>query len=78
MQMKKPNSSPFFVLIGQQRPNSNHVVFGGNSKRQRCERLIGNPFAGIVESTARIEEFPSRAEAWKKHGEALDIAHGRV
>ena len=78
MQMKKPNSSPFFVLFGKRKPDSNEVVFGGNFRRTFCERIAVNQFAGIAEGTARIVEFPSRKAAWAAHGDVLNIAHGRV
>ena len=38
MKMKKPDSSPFFVLFGKHKPDSNEVCFGGNYRRVRCER----------------------------------------
>ena len=78
MKMKKPDSSPFFVLFGKRKPDSNEVVFGGNYRRVRCERQAVNQFAGIAEGTARIVEFPSRRVAYEAHGDALNIAHGRV
>jgi hypothetical protein len=78
MKMKKPDSSPFFVLFGKHKPDSNEVVFGGNYRRERCERQMANPFAGVSAGTGRIVEFPSRKAAWAAHGDALNIAHGRV
>ena len=76
--MKSANTSPFFVLLGKRSLNSNTVVFGGNFSRERCERMIANPYVGILAGTARIEEFASRAEAWEAHTVGLNIAHGRV
>ena len=76
--MKTPDSSPFFVLFGKRKPDSNEVCFGGNYKRSRCERQMANPFAGVSAGTGRIVEFPSRKAAWEAHGDALNIAHGRV
>ena len=70
--------SPFFVLFGKHKPDSNEVVFGGNYRRVRCERQAVNQFAGMAEGTARIVEFPSRKAAYEAHGVALTIAHGRV
>ncbi len=78
MKMKTPNTTPFFVLLGKRSLNSNTVVFGGNYSRKRCERMVANPYVGILAGTARIEEFASRAEAWKAHTDGLNIAHGRV
>ena len=52
--------------------------FGGAWRREKCERLIRNPYAKIAEGTGRIVEFASRKEAWEAHGDQLDIAHGRV
>ena len=78
MKMKKPDSSPFFVLFGKHKPDSHEVVFGGNYRRVRCERQAVNRFAGMAEGTARIVEFPSRKAAYEAHGDALTIAHGRV
>ena len=78
MKMKKPDSSPFFVLFGNHKPDSHEVVFGGNYRRVRCERQAVNQFAGMAEGTARIVEFPSRKAAYEAHGVALTIAHGRV
>ena len=66
------------VLFGQQRADSPEVCFGGNFKRSRCERLIANPYAGVLAGTGRIVEFPSRKAAWEAHGDVLNIAHGRV
>ena len=76
--MKSANTSPFFVLLGKRSLNSNTVVFGGNFSRERCERQMANPFAGVLAGTGRIEEFASRAEAWEAHTVGLNIAHGRV
>jgi len=76
--MKSPDTTPFFVLFGKRKPDSHEVVFGGNYRRERCERQMTNPFAGVSAGTGRIVEFPSRKEAWKAHGDALNIAHGRV
>ena len=80
--MKTPNTTPFFVLIASRiLPSgrvSNPVVFGGNYKRERCERIIANPYSRIAPNTATIVEYPSRLEAWKAHRDALNIAHGRV
>jgi len=76
--MKSPDTTPFFVLFGKRKPDSHEVVFGGNYRRERCERQMANPFAGVSAGTGRIVEFPSRKEAWKAHGDALNIAHGRV
>tara|TARA_Y100001949_G_scaffold98909_1_gene83382 strand:- start:51 stop:296 length:246 start_codon:yes stop_codon:yes gene_type:complete len=78
MKMKSANTSPFFVLLGKRSLNSNTVVFGGNFSRERCERQMANPFAGVLAGTGRIEEFASRAEAWEAHTVGLNIAHGRV
>jgi hypothetical protein len=78
MKIKSPDTTPFFVLFGQQRADSPEVCFGGNFKRSRCERLIANPYAGVLAGTGRIVEFPSKKAAWEAHGDALDIAHGRV
>ena len=78
MKIKTPNTTPLFVLFGKRKPDSNEVVFGGNFRRTFCERIAVNQFAGIAEGTARIVEFPSRKAAWEAHGDALDIAHGRV
>ena len=78
MKMKQPDSSPFFVLFGKRNPDSAEVCFGGNFRREKCERLIRNPFAKIAEGTGRIVEFPNRKAAWEAHGDALNIAHGRV
>ncbi len=78
MKMKSPDTTPFFVLFGKRKPDSHEVVFGGNYRRERCERQMANPFAGVSAGTGRIVEFPSRKEAWKAHGDALNIAHGRV
>ena len=77
----KNKQTPFFVLFGKKQTHrgiSEEVCFGGNWRREKCERLIRNPFAKIAEGTGRIVEFPSREAAWKAHGEQLDIAHGRV
>ena len=76
--MKAPNTAPFFVLFGKRPSSSTEVCFGGNHNRERCERQIVNPFTGIAEGTGRIEEFPDRKAAWEAHGDALNIAHGRV
>ena len=78
MKMKSPDTTPFFVLFGKRNPDSAEVCFGGNFRREKCERLIRNPFSRIAEGTARIVEFPSKKEAWKAHGDLLNIAHGRV
>ncbi len=78
MKIKSPDTTPFFVLFGKRKPDSHEVVFGGNYRRERCERQMANPFAGVSAGTGRIVEFPSRKEAWKAHGDALNIAHGRV
>jgi len=78
MKIKTPNTTPFFVLLGKRSLNSNTVVFGGNFSRERCERQMANPFAGVLAGTGRIEEFASRADAWKAHTDGLNIAHGRV
>ena len=78
MKMKKPDSSPFFVLFGKRSPDSTEVCFGGNYRRERCERQMANPFAGVSAGTGRIVEFPSRKAAWEAHGDVLNIAHGRV
>ena len=74
----KDKPTPFFVLFGQQRADAPEVCFGGAWRRERCERIMRNPFAKIVEGTGRIVEFPSREAAWEAHGESLDIAHGRT
>ena len=77
----KDKPTPFFVLFGKKKTHrgiSEEVCFGGNWKREKCERLIRNPFSKIAEGTARIVEFPSKKAAWKAHGDLLDIAHGRV
>ena len=77
----KDKQTPFFVLFGKKQTHrgiSEEVCFGGNWRREKCERLIPNPFSRIAEGTARIVEFPSKKEAWKAHGDLLDIAHGRV
>ena len=76
--MKSPDTTPFFVLFGKRNPDSAEVCFGGNFRREKCERLIRNPFAKIAEGTGRIVEFPNRKAAWEAHGDALNIAHGRV
>ena len=78
MKMKQPDSSPFFVLFGKRKPDSAEVCFGGNYKRSRCERQMATPFAGVSAGTGSIVEFPSRKAAWEAHGDALNIAHGRV
>ena len=78
MKMKQPDSSPFFVLFGKRNSNSGEVCFGGNHRRERCERQMANPFAGVSAGTGRIVEFPNRKAAWEAHGDALNIAHGRV
>ena len=78
MKIKTPNTTPFFVLFGKHKPDSHEVVFGGNYRRVRCERQAVNQFAGMAEGTARIVEFPSRKAAYEAHGDALNIAHGRV
>ena len=78
MKMKSPDTTPFFVLFGKRTPDSAEVCFGGNFRREKCERLIRNPFAKIAEGTGRIVEFPNRKAAWEAHGDALNIAHGRV
>jgi len=73
--------NPFFVLFGKKQTHrgiSEEVCFGGAWRREKCERLIRNPFAKIAEGTGRIVEFASREEAWKAHGDLLDVAHGRV
>ena len=77
----KNKPTPFFILFGKKKTHrgiSEEVCFGGNWRREKCERLIRNPYAKIAEGTGRIVEFPSREAAWKAHGEQLDIAHGRV
>jgi hypothetical protein len=76
--MKDKLTPKFFVLFGQQRADSPEVCFGGNYKRSRCERQMANPYAGVLAGTGRIVEFASREEAWEAHGDALNIAHGRV
>ena len=76
--MKSPDTTPFFVLFGKRNPDSAEVCFGGNYRRERCERQMANPFAGVLAGTGRIEEFASRADAWKAHTDGLNIAHGRV
>ena len=79
--MKTPDSTPFFVLFAKKQTHrgiSEEVCFGGNWRREKCERLIRNPFARIAEGTARIVEFPSKKAAWEAHGDLLDVAHGRV
>ena len=58
--------------------HSAEVCFGGNYRRERCERQMANPFAGVSAGTGRIVEFPSRKAAWEAHGDVLNIAHGRV
>ena len=78
MKMKTPDSSPFFVLFGKRSPDSAEVCFGGNYKRSRCERQMANPYAGVLAGTGRIVEFANRKAAWQAHGDALNIAHGRV
>ena len=78
MKIKTPNTTPFFVLFGKRKPDSNEVALGGNFRRTFCERIAVNKFAGIAEGTARIVEFPSRKAAYEAHGDALTIAHGRV
>ena len=81
MKMKSPDTTPFFVLFAKKKTSrgiSGEVCFGGNFKREKCERLIRNPFSKIAEGTARIVEFPSKKAAWEAHGDLLDIAHGRV
>ena len=81
MKMKTPDTTPFFVLFAKKKTSrgiSDEVCFGGNFRREKCERLIRNPFSKIAEGTARIVEFPSKKEAWKAHGDLLDVAHGRV
>ena len=81
MKMKSPDSTPFFVLFAKKKTSrgiSDEVCFGGNFKREKCERLIRNPFSKIAEGTGRIVEFPNRKAAWEAHGDALNIAHGRV
>ena len=78
----KDKPTPFFVLFGHKLSRhtgeSHEVCFGGAWRREKCERIIRNPFAKIIEGTGRIVEFPSREAAWKAKGEQLDIAHGRV
>ena len=77
----KDKQNPFFVLFGKKQTHrgiSEEVCFGGAWRREKCERLIRNPFAKIAEGTGRIVEFASREEAWKAHGDLLDVAHGRV
>ena len=77
----KNKPTPFFVLFGKKKTHrgiSEEVCFGGNWRREKCERLIRNPFARIAEGTARIVEFPSKKAAWEAHGDLLNIAHGRV
>ena len=79
--MKTPDSTPFFVLFAKKKTHSGisgEVCFGGNFRREKCERLIRNPFSKIAEGTARIVEFPSKKAAWEAHGDLLDVAHGRV
>ena len=79
--MKTPDSTPFFVLFAKKETHrgiSEEVCFGGNWRREKCERLIRNPFSKIAEGTARIVEFPSKKAAWEAHGDLLDVAHGRV
>jgi len=79
--MKTPDSTPFFVLFAKKQTHrgiSEEVCFGGNWRREKCERLIRNPFARIAKGTARIVEFPSKKAAWEAHGDVLNIAHGRV
>ena len=79
--MKTPDTTPFFVLFAKKKTHSgisDEVCFGGNFRREKCERLIRNPFSKIAEGTARIVEFPSKKEAWKAHRDLLDVAHGRV
>ena len=81
MKMKSPDSTPFFVLFAKKKTHSGisgEVCFGGNFRREKCERLIRNPFSKIAEGTARIVEFPSKKAAWEAHGDLLDVAHGRV
>ena len=81
MKMKTPDTTPFFVLFAKKQTHrgiSEEVCFGGNWRREKCERLIRNPFARIAEGTARIVEFPSKKAAWEAHGDLLDVAHGRV
>ena len=81
MKIKTPDTTPFFVLFAKQQTRrgiSGEICFGGNFKRERCERIIRNPFSKIVEGTARIVEFPSKKAAWEAHGDLLNIAHGRV
>ena len=76
--MKDKLTPKFFVLFGQQRADSPEVCFGGNYNRKRCERQMANPFAGVLAGTGRIVEFANRKAAWDAHGDALNIAHGRV
>ena len=78
MKIKTPDTTPFFVLFGKRKPDSNEVCFGGNHRRELCERQMANPFAGVAAGTGRIVEFPSKKAAWEAHGDALNIAHGRV
>ena len=81
MKIKTPDTTPFFVLFGKKQTSrgiSGEVCFGGAWRREKCERLIRNPYAKIAEGTGRIVEFASRKEAWEAHGDQLDIAHGRV
>ena len=80
MKMKSPDTTPFFVLFAKKKTSrgiSGEVCFGGNFRREKCERLIRNPFSKIAEGTARIVEFPSKKAAWEAHGDLLDVAHGR-
>tara|TARA_R100001129_G_scaffold185881_1_gene175529 strand:- start:1615 stop:1869 length:255 start_codon:yes stop_codon:yes gene_type:complete len=81
MNIKKPDTTPFFVLFAKQKTRrgiSGEICFGGNFKREKCERIIRNPFSKIAEGTACIVEFPSKKAAWAAHGDLLDVAHGRV
>ena len=80
MKIKTPNTTPFFVLVASRYLPSGRVstpvVFGGNYKRERCERIVANPYSHIADGTARIIEYSSRLEAWKAHRDELNIAHG--
>ena len=72
MNIKKPDTTPFFVLFAKQKTRrgiSGEICFGGNFKREKCERIIRNPFS----KSSRIPLESLSSPVRKQHGKRMAI-----
>ena len=67
---------PYYVILTGEIGNA--FAWGGSNSLLKTERIMRNPYAFRKGQWKTVVEFASREEAYAVHGDALEIAHGKI